>query len=130
MIARIAIVFAAAALGLARADGQSPEGGASRPAGTVRSVELQEQPTAGKSRFERKSPPGFLRLSLCTTAGMAVIFALGVTGLYLNLKYVVAKPISLSHALWIGFVIFIPAEVIKIALSTLVAVKLNRVISA
>lgn len=72
--------------------------------------------------------PTFLKICLVSAIGILVIFMLGVTFLYLNLKYIVAKPISLSKAVWVGFLVFIPGDMIKITVSSLVTVKLKRIL--
>ena len=70
--------------------------------------------------------PGIGRILFAIVCGVLVIYILGVTGLYLNLNYVVAKPTSFEHAVWIGFVIFIPSSILKIFAGALLAQKLNK----
>ena len=50
------------------------------------------------------SGPGltFRRALAATYAGMAAIYAAGVLGLYLNLRYVAADPAGAAHALELG----------------------------
>lgn len=62
----------------------------------------------------RPQPPSFGRMVLAHTAGTVVIFLLGVSVLYLNFKFVVMKPIALTHALWVGCVVFLPGTLLKI----------------
>jgi len=54
------------------------------------------------------------RLFLAGALGMLAIFFPGVVVLYLNLNYLAASPISWSTAVWSGFLIFIPGDIIKI----------------
>lgn len=77
---------------------------------------------------ERSHPPTFIRLCLINLLGVIIIFMLGVTGLYLNLKLVIGKPISLPTAIWSGFIVFIPGDIIKILLSSLLTLKLYRIL--
>lgn len=60
------------------------------------------------------TPPSLGRMVLAHTIGAAVIFLLGVSVLYLNFRFVVMKPIALSHALWVGCVVFLPGTLIKV----------------
>ncbi len=76
-----------------------------------------------------KQPPSFFKSCLVTAIGVLVIFIPGVTGLYLNLKYVVAKPIPFSKAVWVGFAVFIPGDIIKVTVSSLITVKLSKILS-
>lgn len=45
--------------------------------------------------------------------GMIIIYTIGVTGLYVNLNYIIEKPISFSTALWTGCILFIPSTIVK-----------------
>lgn len=78
----------------------------------------------------RSVPPSFGRMVLAHTVGTAVIFLLGVSVLYLNFKFVVMKPIALTHALWVGCVVFLPGSVLKIAAASVLARKLRPILSS
>ncbi len=81
----------------------------------------------GKNRFRNPPPPSFLRVCISSMIGVVIIFMFGVSILYLNLKWIVAKPISLGTAIWTGFVIFIPGDILKVLLSSLITQRLYRV---
>jgi len=72
--------------------------------------------------------PSFLKMCLVTAIGVLIIFIPGVTVLYLNLKYIIAKPIPLSKAVWVGFAVFIPGGIIKITVSSLLTFKLSKIL--
>ncbi|MFQ5863731.1 MAG: biotin transporter BioY [bacterium] len=84
----------------------------------------------GKNDSNRSNLPGFLRICFSNLMGVLIIFVFGVTVLYLNIKMIVGKPITLGTALWGGFVIFIPGDIIKILLSSFITVKLYRILQA
>lgn len=69
----------------------------------------------------RPDPPSFGRMVLAHTAGTVVIFLLGVAVLYLNFRFVVMKPIAVTHALWVGCVVFLPGSLIKIIGASILA---------
>jgi len=80
------------------------------------------------NRSER-GDPGLVRIFVSNLVGVFIIFALGVTFLYLNLKYIIVKPILLSEAFWIGFIVFVPGSIIKIFLSSILAKRITRIVS-
>lgn len=82
----------------------------------------------GGRRVSRSKRPAFGRIVVANLCGILIIFAMGVTVLYLNLTYLVGKSISLKSVLWTGFVLFIPGDLIKIFLSSVTAAKLNEVV--
>ncbi len=73
--------------------------------------------------------PTFLKICLVTTIGVLVIFIPGVTVLYLNLKYIVAKPIPFSKAVWVGFAVFIPGDIIKVMVTSILTFRLRKILS-
>ena len=72
--------------------------------------------------------PTFLKVCLVSAIAVLVVFIPGVTVLYLNLKYVVAKPIPFSKAVWVGFAVFIPGDIIKITVSSLLTFRLSKIL--
>jgi len=72
--------------------------------------------------------PTFLKVCLVSAIAVLVIFIPGVTVLYLNLKYVVAKPIVFSKAVWVGFAVFIPGDIIKVMVSSLLTFRLSKIL--
>ncbi|MEN2996160.1 MAG: biotin transporter BioY [Acetomicrobium sp.] len=55
---------------------------------------------------------------------MGAIYFCGVTGLYLNLNYVMGKDISLLGALKIGVLPFLAADTLKAAAATILAYRI------
>jgi len=55
------------------------------------------------------------RLIFAGALGLLAIFIPGVLALYWNLNFLAASPISWPAAVWSGFLIFIPGDVIKLA---------------
>jgi len=52
--------------------------------------------------------------------GQAAIYLLGISYLYFNLNYIIHKPISLSTTIKIGFLIFIPGDILKTIIAAFV----------
>ena len=72
--------------------------------------------------------PTFLKICLVSAIAVFVIFIPGVTVLYLNLKYVVGKPIAFSKAVSVGFAVFIPGDIIKVVVSSLLTFRLSKIL--
>lgn len=72
--------------------------------------------------------PGFLTILMACSVGVIFIYAIGVPYLYLILKYVMGTNISFYKALNIGFIVFIPGDIIKCILTALIGVKVIPVL--
>lgn len=59
------------------------------------------------------------------TAAMLVIFTLGISGLFLNIKFIVGKNITFTEAFHIGGLLFIAGIIIKITICSLLAYRLG-----
>ncbi len=57
--------------------------------------------------------PSFLRIFLASLAGVALVYAVGVPYMYLILKYVTHTAITFSHAVVVGFLVFLPGDFLK-----------------
>jgi biotin transport system substrate-specific component len=66
-----------------------------------------------------------LNTLLAILAGMIIIYLFGVTGLYLNLNYIVAKPTAFTTALWTGCILFIPSTIAKSVTAAYLTPKLS-----
>lgn len=78
--------------------------------------------------FLLNSTPGEATILKTLTAifiGMSIIYTIGVTGLYLNLNYIVAKPTSFSTALWTGCILFLPSTIVKSVVAAFLTPKLS-----
>jgi len=67
-----------------------------------------------------------LHYVIANAVGAGVIFAFGVAYLFWNVNHLLGKPLSLSHALKIGVLIFLPGDLVKIAVAASIASKLHR----
>jgi len=59
-------------------------------------------------------PAGVSRLILANAAALLAIFIPGVLYLWWNTNFVVGKALALAHAVYVGFLVFLPGDVIKI----------------
>lgn len=58
--------------------------------------------------------------ALTAIGAFMVIYFLGVLGLYININWVQSKPMSLTTALKIGFLLPLPGDLVKMGVATLV----------
>lgn len=73
---------------------------------------------------ERKSQPSTLRLIIAAIAGTAVIYALGLTWYYWIANYYLNTPMGVGALMVSGFLMTLPADIIKIGLSVVLAKRL------
>jgi biotin transport system substrate-specific component len=66
------------------------------------------------------------RTLLALVLGQGIIYFFGLSYLYLNLNFILQKPISLSSVFVIGFLIFIPGDVIKTIIAALLMVPIRQ----
>ncbi|MCK5738097.1 biotin transporter BioY [bacterium] len=59
--------------------------------------------------------------------GTAIIYLIGITGLYLNLSYLAGQSITLQKILLTGMLIFLPGDLLKILLVSWIADKLKYI---
>jgi len=71
--------------------------------------------------FNLRKTPTYLWMIASMLVGLAAIYLIGILGLYLNLNYVMQKSISLTKTFWIGMIIFLPGDIVKIAVSAYLA---------
>lgn len=74
-----------------------------------------------------KKPNFFVILTACI-AGVLIVYAVGVPYLYIILKYVSGANISFYKALKVGFLVFIPGDIIKCVITALIGVKVIPVL--
>jgi len=58
--------------------------------------------------------------------GQIIIYVIGVSYLYLNLNYIIQKPISLFTTIKIGFLIFIPGDILKTIIASTVILPVRK----
>jgi len=66
------------------------------------------------------------RTLLALGLGQAAIYLFGISYLYLNLNFILQKPSSFLTVLKIGFLIFIPGDLIKTAVAILVVAPIRQ----
>lgn len=75
---------------------------------------------------EKEENLSFFRTISALVAGQMVIYLLGLSYLYFNLNYIIQKPVSLYTTLKIGFFIFIPSDILKTLIASLVILPVRR----
>lgn len=73
---------------------------------------------------ERKSEPSTLRLIIAAVMGTAVVYALGLTWYYWIANYYLNTPMGVGALMMSGFLMTLPADIIKIGLSVVLAKRL------
>jgi biotin transport system substrate-specific component len=76
--------------------------------------------------MEKGGNPSFPRTLSALVAGQLAIYLLGISYLYFNLNFIIHKPVSLSTALKIGLLVFIPGDIIKTIIATSVMVPVRK----
>lgn len=71
-----------------------------------------------------KKNHSFLSIFLCMIAGEIAIYLIGIPYMYIILKFVMNTKITLMGAVKTGFIIFIPGDLIKILIASLLGSKL------
>jgi len=75
---------------------------------------------------EGKKDKGFKTYLLAMYLGMAVVYLLGVTHLYLVTHFLVNHSFTINQALWFGLVVILPKDIILTAFIALLADKIVR----
>ncbi|WP_010241111.1 MULTISPECIES: biotin transporter BioY [Clostridium] len=65
----------------------------------------------------------FIKMFGACILGIIIIYLIGIPYLYIILKSVLVKNITFQYALKIGFVVFIPGDLLKAVIASLLAVK-------
>jgi len=68
----------------------------------------------------------FFRTICALIAGQIIIYLIGLSYLYLNLNYIIEKPISLYTTLKVGFFIFIPGDILKTMIAAAVILPVRK----
>ncbi|MCL6635523.1 MAG: biotin transporter BioY [Peptococcaceae bacterium] len=76
--------------------------------------------------LEKIRGEGFPRFLLAALAGLAVVYAFGVTYLYFVLNFVVHKAFTFAQALWIGAVVCLPGDLFLSVLAAAVSLRVLR----
>lgn len=83
-----------------------------------------------KNNRIKKIKQNFLFIKICLANFLSILFIylIGVTYLYLNLNLLIKKSISFDQALWAGFFIFLPGDILKVILASSITIKLKKYI--
>lgn len=76
--------------------------------------------------IEDKENLTFLRTVNALIIGQLVIYIFGLTYLYINLNYIMQKPISFYNTLKIGFLIFLPGDILKTFIAATVILPVRK----
>jgi biotin transport system substrate-specific component len=79
---------------------------------------------------QKRDPLTVPRLMISICAGLLVIYAMGILGLYLNINWIQSKQMSLATALKIGFLVFIPGDILKMVVAALIVVPARERVQA
>ncbi len=66
------------------------------------------------------------RTFLALIVGQAVIYLLGISYFYFNVNFILNKPMSFSTVLKIGFLVFLPGDILKTAIAALVVMPIRQ----
>lgn len=70
----------------------------------------------------------FWKLCVANSIGLFIILFIGVIYLYFNINYIVHQEFSWARALWVGVLVFLPGEVVKMILAVSLVIRLKPVI--
>jgi len=76
--------------------------------------------------MEKEWNPKLLRILTALFWGQTAIYLIGIPYLYLNLNFIIHKPVSFSTTLKIGLLVFIPGDIIKTIITATVLVPIRR----
>jgi len=77
--------------------------------------------------FSKNKNHSFSRLLLACASSMLVILGVGSLYLYFNLNYIIDTSVSFSKVFVTGFLVFLPAEVLKCFIAVLIYRKLEKI---
>jgi len=75
---------------------------------------------------EREKDLSSFRTLMALIFGQVAIYLLGISYLYLNLNFILHKPISLLAAVEVGVLIFIPGDILKTAVAAIVVAPIRQ----
>ncbi|MDD4833950.1 MAG: biotin transporter BioY [Lutispora sp.] len=84
----------------------------------------------GKTVEKMKDNINYIRVLSAMCLGLIVLYAIGVSYMYLIVNVYLGKSITLTKAIWTGALIFIPTDMLSAALSTLLGVRIVRQVKA
>ncbi len=76
--------------------------------------------------LEKKADLTLTQTVFALVLGQGIIYLFGLSYLYLNLNFILKKPVSLSSVLTIGFLIFIPGDFVKTIIAAFLMPPIRR----
>jgi len=76
--------------------------------------------------IEKSEKPSFLRVLAALVLGEVAIYGLGIAYLHFNLNFILHKPTSFLTTLKIGFLVFIPGDVLKTFVAAFVVLPIRQ----
>lgn len=76
--------------------------------------------------LEGEKNPSSTRILIALLLGQGVIYLFGLPYLYLNLNLILHKPISISSVFVAGFLVFLPGDILKTLIASLVAAPIRK----
>jgi len=70
----------------------------------------------------------FLRIFFSNLISSLVIFLIGVCYLYIILNFYLNRDIGFDKACWIGFIIFLPGDIVKVFIASLVTIRMRKIV--
>lgn len=80
----------------------------------------------GKASENMNGKIRFMKILLAMTIALLVLYAVGVSYMYLIVNVYLGKSISLAKAVWTGALIFIPTDMLSALLCSLLGVRIAR----
>jgi len=81
---------------------------------------------ARSSKVSYCNRPRFLDFLIANSAGIIVIFIFGVSYLFVNINIIAGGRLPIRTAIWTGMIIFMPVDIIKILLTSVLAVEIHK----
>ncbi len=75
---------------------------------------------------EREKDLSLFRTLIALVLGQLAIYLLGISYLYFNLNFILHKPLSLFTVVKIGFLVFIPGDILKTVVAALVVAPVRQ----
>lgn len=87
-------------------------------------VEGNSQFTVHNAQFEKENSQYKIRIWVASIVGTIVIYLLGIPYMYYVLNVVMSKGLSLDAVLKMGLWMFIPGDILKLAVASVVGIKI------
>lgn len=72
---------------------------------------------------------GYWSFVAANSVAVGAIFILGVSYLYLNLRYILGTPLPWKTVVWTGAIVFLPGDAVKVLLAAALQVRLRPILA-